>query len=146
MLCFLLKGIPLEDLQHFSVKDYNPAGLTALYDAISEGVRLVEKDKKPEDRVICVIMTDGEENASKETTKIQIKNIISRHESEGDWTFIYIGENPVKWSQDSGISLGNTADFDHIDGSQNFVKACLGVSNLRRSGSEIKQSEDLLNK
>ena len=90
-------------------------------------------------------MTDGKENASKETTKQQIKNIIFRHESEGDWTFLYIGENSEKFTEDSGISLGNSTEFDHVDASQNFAKANFGVSCLRMSGSEIKQLKDLFN-
>ena len=84
---------------------YKPGGGTALYDAIAEGVRIADKDKSEEERVICVIMTDGEENSSRETTKEQVRNIISGYEAKGEWTFLYIGENPEKWTPLLGSSL-----------------------------------------
>lgn len=62
-------GVPINDVPPLSTKSYMPGGGTALYDAIAEGVRIGEKGKKNDERIICVIMTDGEENSSKETTK-----------------------------------------------------------------------------
>ncbi len=48
-------------------------------------------------------MTNGEENSSRETTQEQVRNIISGYKAKGDWTFIYIGENPDQWTQETGM-------------------------------------------
>jgi len=50
-------------------------------------------------------MTDGEENSSHETTKDQVKDIITGYEAKGDWTFLYIGENPERWTKEPGCHL-----------------------------------------
>ena len=63
------KGVELENVAQLTELDYTPGGSTALFDTIAEVVRFAGKDKTEEERVICVIMTDGEENSSKETTK-----------------------------------------------------------------------------
>lgn len=63
------KGLEMKDVPNLSNNNYNPAGGTALYDAVAEGVGIAQKNKKSDERVVCVIMTDGEENSSRETTK-----------------------------------------------------------------------------
>ena len=103
----------MERVAPLTGRDYTPGGGTALYDAIAEGVRLADKDKTEEERVVCVIMTDGEENSSKETTKQQVKDIISSHEASGDWNFLYIGENPEQWANDTGMSSASAIQFNH---------------------------------
>lgn len=67
--CVVHSGVPMNEVPHLSTSTYTPGGGTALYDAVAEGVRIAEKGKKIDERVICVIMTDGEENSSRETTK-----------------------------------------------------------------------------
>ncbi|XP_054165807.1 uncharacterized protein LOC128963329 [Oppia nitens] len=136
------KGIDLADVPELTANNYLPGGMTALYDAIAEGVRLADKDKKEDERVICVIMTDGEENSSRETTKQQVKDIITGYQNRGDWTFIYIGENPDRWSRDAGMSGGNATNYDHVDTRRNYMMANSAVSQFRRSLS--KQSSNLL--
>ena len=136
------KGVELENVTQLTELDYTPGGGTALYDAIAEGVRLADKDKTEEERVICVIMTDGEENSSKETTKQQVKDIITGHEAKGNWTFLYIGENPEQWVKDTGMKGGRTKggvrtkgggghQFDHVDMRANIEKATEGVLQFR---------------
>jgi hypothetical protein len=50
-------------------------------------------------------MTDGEENSSRETTKLQVVEIIKAHEAKGNWTFAYIGENPERWAPEIGHAV-----------------------------------------
>ena len=128
-------------MPELSDQNYLPGGMTALYDAIAEGVRIADKDKSVDERVICVIMTDGEENSSRETTKEQVKDIISGHEAKGDWTFLYIGENPDRWVKDTGMSAAHGIQYQHNAPRANYQMANIAVSNLRVSLS--KQSTDL---
>jgi len=64
-------SLPVADIKPFNKKTYVPRGSTALLDAIGHAVTDVqevidntEEDARPE-RVIVVILTDGDENASK---------------------------------------------------------------------------------
>ena len=85
------------------------------------GVEIADKDKTDDERVIFVIITDGEENASQNTTKEDLKDIISRHEARGDWTFLYLGDRPDRWERESGTAgRGNAVQYSHAEPGKNF--------------------------
>jgi len=133
-------GISLEDLPLFTEDNYKPSGFTALYDAIAEGVSQVEKNKTNNQRVICVIITDGEENSSKKTTLFDIKKTIIEHEASNDWTFVYIGKDPDKWKVTSGTKSNNSINYDTPDSINTSSNPIL---NLRMS--EQSQSHNIFN-
>lgn len=87
---------------------YHPDGSTALYDAIRAGVERAEKDKTSKERVLVLIMTDGNENASSHTTLKDVQETIAGKEATGTWTFAYIGARPEEWVKESGMSAGST--------------------------------------
>jgi len=122
---------PIDEAVELSPMTYRPAGQTALFDAIWDGVRLGEKKEAEFDRVICLIMTDGEENASRKITSAGIRNLLKIKEDEGKWTFLYIGENPERWATQTGISTGNVAQYDHVAPRQNFHSSIQAVSLFR---------------
>jgi len=134
-------GIPLESVPEMTPNNYLPGGGTALFDAISESVRVAQNDKTEEERVICVIMTDGEENSSRETTKEQVKTIISGYEARGDWTFLYIGENPERWTLEAGMSSGHGAAYNHVNPRRNYELASSALQMFR--GQSAKQAHNL---
>ncbi len=80
-------------------KKYFVRGSTALLDAIGKSIRFMEQEKAG--KVIFIITTDGYENASKEFTKDQIREMIRGHKK---WEFIYIGADID--SYDEGRSIG----------------------------------------
>ena len=78
---FLHKGVPISQVPKY---DLVPRGMTALLDAVGRainetGERLAKMDEQ--DRpglVVFVVMTDGQENSSKEFSKADIKAMIQR--------------------------------------------------------------------
>ena len=116
------EGVSLDCAAKLTHQSYRPSGGTALYDAIREGIKLVEKDKMEKHRVVCVIITDGEENSSRYTSKQDVREMIRKRESEGSWTFVYIGENPAGWNREISMR-SNAIDFDECDGEENFNRA-----------------------
>ena len=129
-------ALPIGDVRPFTEKDYVPGGNTALLDAVAEAVRLADKDKRGDERVLCLIITDGEENSSRETTKEQVSKIIKEREGRGDWTFTYLGISPEKWAK-RGLttSAGNTAAYNAQNPTQSFMAASAGASTLRASSA-----------
>lgn len=100
--------VSINDAVELSNENYVPRGGTALLDAIGRTINRVEhalnektEAEKPE-KVIFVIITDGEENKSHEFTRDQVMKIINRHREEMKWEFIFIGAN-----QDA-IQAGNS--------------------------------------
>ena len=92
-------------------ENYNPNGRTALMDSIAYGINLAEKTQAESENVMFVILTDGEENCSKEKSEDVMKMIESRDKKNG-WNFFYIGVKPEEWSRNSGMDVVDCVQFD----------------------------------
>jgi uncharacterized protein YegL len=90
---------------------YNPSGMTPLYDAMGRALTELSKIVAPEDVVLVTIITDGYENASHEFSGHTIKMLIDRLKSEG-WVFTYIGANQDVELVASSLSIDNRMAFD----------------------------------
>jgi uncharacterized protein YegL len=123
-------AIPLSDVKKLNPKSYEPGGNTALNDAIGITVRKVDADRPQVDKVITVIMTDGEENSSREWTLDAVKALIEQKEKEGVWTFVFLGAAPDAWDQGRsyGIPAANVAQYDTSRYRNAFVGAALGTN------------------
>ena len=95
----LLDFIPLKEVKPLTRETYIPRGMTALLDAIGrtmvkEGEKLaaMDEDDRP-DRVILVVITDGQENASSEYTRDRIFKLIRHQEETYSWKVVFIGAN-----------------------------------------------------
>ena len=128
-------NIPIENFPNLTTSDYSPDGKTALYDAISKAIHLGEVLKENKDRVIVVIFTDGQENASVKINKEKLKKKVSKRELSEDWTFLYIGEDPKQFTKDFGLCVTDGIAFDHKEPSKNFEKANEALSNYRSSNN-----------
>jgi hypothetical protein len=79
---------PLPRYPQLSRKLYEPAGGTALNDAIGSMTQTIGKRTKRGTRVLIAILTDGEENASREFSKPDILQMITYRRTTFDWQFI----------------------------------------------------------
>lgn len=70
--------------------DYRPCGATPLYDAIGMGIAKINAQATEKDTVLVTIITDGEENCSREYDLKMVKNLIEKQKKQG-WTFALIG-------------------------------------------------------
>lgn len=71
-------------------KDASPRGMTPLLDAMVRLIALAESDNP--DRAVLVIMTDGQENASREVTRDGVKAALDRVKAKG-WETVFLGAN-----------------------------------------------------
>lgn len=89
---------PLEAVKPLTDDDYYVRGCTALLDAVGSTVKKVENIQKrlPEElkaeKVIFVITTDGQENASNEYSYKMVKKMIEASQEKG-WQFLFLGAN-----------------------------------------------------
>jgi hypothetical protein len=108
---FVHKGIPVQQIPKYELC---PRGATALLDAVGRainetGERLAKMDEQ--DRpglVVFVIMTDGQENSSREFTKPQVKEMIEEQQSKYDWHFTFLGADQDAFGEAG--KLGIVAD------------------------------------
>ena len=90
--------LPIDSVKPLTQQDYQVRGCTALLDAVGGAVHHISRvhgylpeEYRPE-HTIVVITTDGMENASREYSYDQVKELIARKEGEG-WDFLFLGAN-----------------------------------------------------
>jgi len=111
---------PLQDVPLLDEQTYVPRGTTALLDAIGKTITDVGKrlsntseESKPE-KVIMVILTDGQENSSREYRLSGIKDMITHQKEKYLWEFMFLGANQDAFEEAAmlGIDKGSTISFD----------------------------------
>ena len=91
--------IDIKAVNFITEKEYQVGGTTALIDAIGRTIHKIGNAQKntAEDyraeKVLFVIITDGEENASREYSTEQVKTQIEHKKSKYGWEFIFLGAN-----------------------------------------------------
>ncbi len=120
---------------------YSPGGCTAMNDGVGTAIDEIGKwlsdmdeSERPSKNMI-VIMTDGQENASKEYDFDAVKGKIKHQEEKYSWTFVYMGTNlqDLKDANRLGIKMRSVsgsrniaANYSHIDA---YAKALRSSTN-----------------
>lgn len=135
--------IDIQAVEPITEQDYEVGGTTALLDAVGRTIRKIgnaHKRTSPDYRagkVLFVITTDGQENASREYSYAKIKTLIERQKEKYGWEFIFLGANidAIKSAAQFGISASRAANYN-ADGegvSLNYAAVSMAISNLRSS-------------
>jgi uncharacterized protein YegL len=103
---------PAKTLQEIDETKYRPYGSTPLFDAMGSGIAIVENGLREvkDYNVLVTILTDGEENASKEFTGAAIKKKVEELK-KNNWTFTYIGTDHDIEKMARSLSIENTLNF-----------------------------------
>lgn len=116
----------------------DPRGATSLFDAIGQSVTgfgrvlaALPEHARPE-TVQVVVVTDGEENSSREFSLDAVRALVMRQKEQFNWDFVFLGAN-----QDAVFS-GQRLGFD-AGSSMTFAAAPEAVTNMNASvGRYIK--------
>ncbi len=74
---------------------YEPGGMTALFDAVAHAI--LETDRgltaagRADEKVLVVVMTDGQENSSTDYDAETIAKLVAEYDARPNWTFVYLG-------------------------------------------------------
>lgn len=110
----LYNAVPAEKAEDISAKDFNPNSCTPLYDAIGNGITNLRCHVAPEDSVLVTIITDGEENASKEYDHAAVHTLIKNMQKQ-DWVFTFIGANIDVDRTSKGLGINFCMKFEQSD-------------------------------
>ena len=114
--------IDIKAVSPISEKEYQVGGSTALLDAIGRTIHKIGNAQKytaddyRAEKVMFVIITDGEENSSHEYSAEKIKAQIERQKEKYGWEFVFLGANidAIETAGRFGISADRAQNY-HSD-------------------------------
>lgn len=114
--------IDIRAVSPITEKEYQVGGSTALLDAIGRTIHKISNAQKHTadgyraEKVLFVIITDGEENSSREYSAEKIKALIEQQKKNYGWEFIFLGANidAVETAGRFGISANRAQNY-HAD-------------------------------
>lgn len=119
-----------------------PRGGTALLDAVGRtisgvGAQLVAlpEDERPGE-VIVVILTDGEENSSREFTGTTVKKMINEQQDVYGWKFVFLGADQDAFAAAGGMGIraATTLSYASANTTDSMTKAGRMVARGTASG------------
>jgi hypothetical protein len=137
--------VAVDEFPPLDRETYNPSGMTNLLDAIGAVVnqtnnKLAEFKRKKRDSIITVILTDGQENASKVFKSSDVAGFVKKAE-EKNWGFVFLGANIDAFSVGSylGFSQHNTMQFN----TDKIASSMSSLSNMTtRMATAYRTGED----
>lgn len=107
-------GAPIAEAIQLNQGNYTPTGGTPLIDAAVKAIHATEEvvTKEGGTKVIVVVQTDGEENASREFTLAHLKTMVEERTAKG-WEFVFIGAGINAFAQGAtfGFQARNTMSY-----------------------------------
>jgi hypothetical protein len=141
----LYKFTPVKEISPLTRETYVPRASTPLLDAMGRGINDLEKsvtdlpDSKRPSRIVMIIITDGQENASREFRKDQIEKMI-REKQEKDWQFVFLSADlaAIDDALSTGVQAASTMSFDKSTKGTRSVweSVSLRVSDYRAAKTE----------
>lgn len=130
-------NLKIKDIPELTSMLYQPRGMTPLLDAIGKTVNAFKT--KGYDNVIFVIVTDGQENNSREYKLDAIRALLEEKRKSG-WQVSYIGANVDAFSEAAqlGIAAGQAMNFAGPHATQTMDSYL--VSNTRYAARSDKNS------
>lgn len=136
---------PDREMKDFNLVDFVPRGGTALIDAVCVTIQRI-KDRwlsLPEiqrSKIMIVIMTDGQENASRNFSRDAMRQLTAEVQAKYGWEFMYLGANQDAFAEANDMGIQKTCGGILYQGSNavNYVadtQGVLGAFNLASRGT-----------
>ena len=132
---------PIAEAKPLTGDTFEPRGGTPLLDSMARSIRetgerlkALPNHARPE-KVIFVIVTDGEENQSREFSREQVMAMVTHQRDVYKWEFIYLGANQdaINEAGKLGISLDMAATYTG-NNTRKAYRAVAAMASASRSG------------
>lgn len=141
----LYEDVDIQTCKFLDKNNYVPQGGTSLYDCICKTIsNEIDKlgslslEERPE-KTLCIILTDGFENSSREFSREDVKKMITEMRNDFKWEFLFLGadENTSLTAETFNISKGNSYAFDNnsVGLSDAYRSISYSATNYRNSKS-----------
>lgn len=132
--------VDLKEVPRLNASNYRPNGMTALLDAIGTAIDQTGKrlEAMPESerpgKVVVLIQTDGDENASSQYNYEKIRAMIEHQQSKYSWGFTFLGANIDAISAGAKIGIGMASSIQYNqDASLNAFQSVSNYMTVSRS-------------
>ena len=127
-------GLALADVPELDGYTYVPNGYTALLDAIGKTVNAMgarfaamTEDERPS-KVILLIITDGEENSSKEFDNTRIRDMLKEQQEKYSWEVLYFGANQDAFDVGTKMGVNSYSTVDYMSTPMGTNNAYMDIS------------------
>jgi Mg-chelatase subunit ChlD len=112
--------VPVATAPSLSMETYQPRGGTPLLDATGRTIINLEswlgsqaESDRPE-KLVVVVVTDGQENSSREFSLARVKQLIAEKQEKAGWQFVYLSADldAVNDAINSGFARDSVMAFD----------------------------------
>lgn len=107
-------AVRVADMPKLTRETFVPRGGTPLFDAVAAVIARIDKvNLLPDERVSLAILTDGQENSSREMTADAVRKLLVDRQERLNWLVQYLGANQNAWAAGAqiGIAAAHAIDF-----------------------------------
>lgn len=140
----VLTAVPIKEVPRLAL---TPRGNTALYDALGRaiketGERLAKMDEAARPGLVMfVILTDGEENASREFDQDSVRKLVQEQEQKYSWQFTYLGANQDAFAVGRGMGLAAGAVMNYAQEKTAGAFAMAGAAAVRGRSARLTDED-----
>jgi len=113
----LHEGVPLREIRFITEREYYTRGSTALLDALGKTINAIgaklaqtQEEERP-GKVLFLVITDGYENASREFTAEQIRQMVEHQREKYKWEFLFLGANIDAFATASSMGIAHAYNY-----------------------------------
>lgn len=123
---YIYNCTPIEEVRDLTLQDYRPCCYTPLFDAMGKALNdmLKRVEEEKHSAVVVTIITDGEENSSREYNSQSIKTLVDKLQKEYNWKFSYIGTNQDVEAVAKSMAINDSRHFEYNDEGMRYAMAC----------------------
>ncbi len=135
-------AVPIAEVRPLDAATFVPRGGTPLLDATTRLLSRASAQQAartdaglPPDEVVVVSITDGHENASREASLRDVRDLIDRRRTDG-WTFVFLGAAPDVYGEAGGLGYDTRSTQSFVADGEGAALAFRSLShstaNMRR--------------
>jgi uncharacterized protein YegL len=120
-------AVPIADIPPIEL---DPRGITALLDAVGKTLTSL-LERKPEGKVVILVVTDGHENASHEWTRRSVAALVRDCEA-AEWEIVFLGANIDAFAEARSMGVNRTKAANY-DANRKSVRSMFGTVSSKTS-------------
>jgi hypothetical protein len=140
----VFEAVRISDVPKLTSETFVPRGSTPLFDAVARVVAATDAvHLLPNERVALTILTDGQENSSREMTAEAVRKMLGDRQERQNWLVQYLGANQDAWAAGAQIGVASAHSLDYSTRSMGgaMSSAASSADRFRRATSTKAREE-----